>query len=55
MLKQLIQAILAELLSFLEKRANTPNTITDANTPKSIRDSWAAYLRDKLRDKGGGN
>ncbi len=48
-----LKPLLDALLAFLEKRASTPNTITDANTPKSIRDRWAAYLRERLRDKDG--
>jgi hypothetical protein len=48
-----LKPLLDALLAFLEKRANTPKTITDANTPQSIRDRWASSLRERLRDKGG--
>jgi hypothetical protein len=48
-----VKPLLEALLAFLEKKASTPRTITDANTPQSIRDRWAASLRERLRDKGG--
>lgn len=44
-LKPLIEALLA----FLERKASAPRTIEDANTPQTIRDRWAAYLRERLR------
>jgi len=48
-----IKPLLEALLAFLEKKASAPQTIVDANTPPSIRDRWAASLRERLRDKGG--
>lgn len=48
-----LKPLLEALLAFLEKKASTPQTIVDANTPQSIRDRWAASLRERLRDKGG--
>jgi hypothetical protein len=50
-LKPLIEALLA----FLERKASAPKTMQDANTPKSIRERWAAALRERLRDKDGGS
>jgi hypothetical protein len=50
-----VKPLLEVLLAFLEKRASAPKTLEDANTPSSIRDRWTAYLRDKLRNKGGGD
>lgn len=41
-------------LAFLEYHAAHPDTLTDAKTPETIRARWAAYLRDRLRDKDGG-
>lgn len=48
-----LKPLLEVLLGFLEKKAKEPSTIQDANTPQTIRDRWADYLRDKLRDKNG--
>lgn len=48
-----IKPLLEALLAFLEKKASTPQTITDVNTPQTIRDRWANSLRERLRDKGG--
>jgi len=49
-----LKPLLDALLQFFERRAEKPRTLTDANTPDPVRQSWTAYLRDKLRDKGGG-
>jgi hypothetical protein len=43
------------LEGFLRRQASQPRTIDDAKTPPDIRRRWADYIRDKLRDKGGGN
>lgn len=48
-----VKPLLEALLAFLEKKASAPKTITDVNTPHTIRDRWAAYLRERLRDKSG--
>jgi len=51
-----LKPLLEALLAFLEKKASAPRTIVDANTPKTIRDRWADYLRERLRpvpDKDG--
>ena len=50
-----LKPLLEALLAFLEKKASTPRTIIDANTPPSIRDRWAASLRERLRNKGSGS
>jgi hypothetical protein len=49
-----LKPLLDALLQFFERQAAKPRTLEDANTPEPIRRSWAAYLRDKLRDKDGG-
>jgi hypothetical protein len=49
-----LKPLLEALLAFLDKKASAPRTIEDANTPQSIRDRWAASLRERLRDKDGG-
>jgi hypothetical protein len=57
MWKQIVEGFLQALLAFLDKKASAPRTIEDANTPQTIRDRWAAYLRERLRalsDKDGG-
>ncbi len=48
-----LKPVLDALLSFLERRAEKPRTLEDANTPQALRDRWNSYLRDRLRDKGG--
>ena len=52
-----LKPLLEALLAFLDKKASAPRTIEDANTPQTIRDRWAAALRERLRhlpDKDGG-
>lgn len=48
-----LRPLLDALLAWLERRAEKPRTIADAKTPDSIRERWAAYLRERLRDKDG--
>lgn len=48
-----LKPLLDALFEFLEREANKPRTLQDANTPQSIRDAWRNYLRERLRDKDG--
>ena len=49
-----LKPLLEALLAFLERKTSMPKTIEDANTPQSIRDRWAASLRERLRGKDSG-
>ena len=51
----IIKAVLEVLVNFLERQAAKPKPIEDANTPQTVRDRWAAYLRRKLQKPGGGD
>jgi hypothetical protein len=48
-----LRPLLDALIAWLERRAERPRTLDDANTPHDLRSRWADYLRDKLRDKDG--
>jgi hypothetical protein len=48
-----LKPFLDALIAWLERLAAKPRTLDDVNTPETIRARWAAYLRDKLRDKDG--
>ena len=50
-----VKPLLEALLDWLEKQSNKPQPMEDVKTPKPLRDRWAAYLRDKLRDKNSGH
>jgi len=49
-LEQIIFGVVSALLDWLEKRASTPNTLTDANTPKDLRDRFDAYVLKRMHD-----
>ena len=48
-------ALLLALLEWLTKQAEKPRTMTDVKTPDSILNRWRDSLRERLRDKDGGN
>lgn len=50
-----IEPVLKVLLAWLEGKAKEPSAMWDVETPLTIRERWAANLRNKLRDKNGGN
>ena len=50
-----IKPLVEALLAFLDGKSKEPSTIQDANTPKTIRDRWNAYIVERMRDKGGGD
>jgi hypothetical protein len=49
-----LKPLLEALLAFFDKKASAPSTIQDENTPKPIFDRWSNYIKQRLRDKGGG-
>lgn len=46
-----LEPLLKVLLAFLERRASSPNTLDDANTPPDLRDRWSAYLKRRMREQ----
>lgn len=50
-----VKPFLEWLASYLERRARESRTIADAKTPDTIRSRWDTWLRERLRDKDGGD
>ena len=50
-----LRPLLDWLTSLIERKASQPRTLSDVKTPDAIRRRWADALRDKLRNKGGGD
>ncbi len=50
-----LEQIVTALLKFLRDLAREPNTLDNAQTPPEVRRGWDAWIRGRLRDKGGGD
>jgi hypothetical protein len=50
-----LEQIITALLKFLRDLAREPNTLDNAQTPPEVRRGWDAWIRGRLRDKGGGD
>lgn len=51
MLKAFFTGLFTALFGWLQKQAEKPKTLTDAQTPENIRRDWNDYVSDQLRDK----